>query len=148
MIGVYPNEEFEMLVDEAMARPVVSCDAESSLAAAARLMIDEEHGALPVVLHGSLIGIITERDILRAVADGRSPAEVTVNELMTPDPDSLEPDVDVTDAADWMLAAGYRHLPVVDDGKVLGMVSMKDIMWALADGNRCLRERIHNGAGH
>lgn len=134
-----------MLVNETMGGPVDTCAADATLAQAARQMTDEEHGALPVTLHGRLIGIITERDILRAIAEGRSPKEAKVSELMTPNPDSLEPDVDVTDAADWMLAAGYRHLPVVSDGQVLGMVSMKDIMWALTGGTKGLQGRFDNG---
>jgi CBS domain-containing protein len=60
---------------------------------------------------------------------------------MTPEPDSLEPDVEVADAALWMLAAGYRHLPVVTDGQVIGMLSIKDIMWALTGDDRGLHER-------
>lgn len=125
-----------MLVNEALGRPASTCKQDASLAQAARLMVDEDHGALPVTIHGYLIGIITERDVLRAVADGRSPDGTTVGQLMTPDPDSLEPDMDVKCAAHLMLAAGYMHLPVADEGKVLGMVSMKDITWALTEGTR------------
>ena len=52
---------------------------------------------------------------------------------MTPDPDSLTPDVDAADAADWLMATGYRHLPVVEEGQLLGIVSIKDVLWALKD---------------
>jgi CBS domain-containing protein len=58
-----------------------------------------------------------------------------VKYLMTPDPDYLESDVNVEDAAAWMLAAGYRHLPVVEDGQVLGILSVKDVLWALTGEN-------------
>lgn len=134
-----------MLVNETMGGPVDTCTADATLAQAARRMTDEGHGALPVTSHGRLVGIITERDVLRAVADRRSPDKTKVSQLMTPDPDSLEPDVDVVDAADWMLAAGYRHLPVVSAGQVVGMVSIKDILWALTGETNGLRGRFDNG---
>jgi CBS domain-containing protein len=98
-------------------------------------MADDDQGAMAVTLHGSLIGIITESDVLRSVGRGENPGGVKVKYLMTPDPDHLGPDVRVEDAADWMLAAGYRHLPVVEDGQVLGILSVKDVLWALAGGS-------------
>ncbi len=134
-----------MLVSEAMGGPVETCAADATMAQAAERMTNADHGALPVTWHGRLIGIITERDILKAVARGSNPKETKVSELMTPDPDSLEPDVSVEDAASWMLAAGYRHLPVVDNGEILGILSMKDVMWALTDGTEGTRVRSNNG---
>lgn len=64
---------------------------------------------------------------------------------MTPNPDSMEPDVKVEEAANWMLAAGYRHLPVVADGEILGIVSMKDVMWALTGGTEGKSRGSSNG---
>lgn len=123
-----------MLVREAMSGPVDTCAANLTVAAAARRMIDGDHGAMPVTSHGFLIGIITERDILKSVGLGNDADLTEVNELMTLDPDYLEPDISVEDAAEWMLAAGYRHLPVAEDGKILGMLSIKDVLWALTGG--------------
>ena len=113
---------------------VDTCGADVTLAQAAKRMTDENHGAMPIALHGFLIGIITERDILKSVGLGNDPDQTTVNDLMTPDPDFLEPDVSVEDAAEWMLATGYRHLPVVEDGKILGILSIKDVLWAITGG--------------
>jgi len=131
-----------MLVSEAMGGPVDTCTKESTLAEAAGRMTVEGHGALPVTLHDRLIGIITERDMVRALAEHRNPETTSVGEFMTPDPDSLEPDVEVADAAIWMLAAGYRHLPVVTDGRVVGILSIKDIMWALTGDDRGSQESV------
>jgi CBS domain-containing protein len=103
-------------------------------------MVRDEHGALVIAAHDYLVGIISERDIVRAIAEGRDADTAKVSEYMTPDPDFLEPDVDVTDAAEWMLAAGYRHLPVAEGEKVLGIVSIKDIMWAIT-GEAGVRNR-------
>ena len=76
-------------------------------------------------------GILTERDILQVVAAGGECDVETVSGWMTLYPDSFSPDMEVREAADWMLAAGYRHLPVVDSGHLIGMASIKDILWAL-----------------
>jgi CBS domain-containing protein len=123
-----------MLVREAMGGPVDTCSADTTISQAAKKMAAEEHGAMPVTQDGLLIGIITERDVLKSVGLGNNPDLTLVRELMTPDPDYLEPEVSIEDAADWMLAAGYRHLPVVEDGNVLGILSVKDVLWALTGG--------------
>ena len=88
-------------------------------------------GAVLVLHDGHVAGIFTERDVLRLVASGGDPVVETVAAWMTMYPDSFLPDMDVKEAADWMLAAGYRHLPVVEEGALIGMASIKDILWAL-----------------
>jgi CBS domain-containing protein len=103
----------------------------ATVAEAAECMQQEEVGSLAVLEDGDLAGIITERDVVLCVAEGEGPSEEVVADWMTPYPDSFLPDMDVKEAADWMLAAGYRHLPVVDNGVLLGMASIKDILWAL-----------------
>ena len=135
-----------MLVREAMGGPVDTCGLDVTVAQVAKRMMKQDHGAMPVAVHGFLVGIITERDILKSVSVGNDPYVTTVNDLMTPDPDYLEPDVTVEDAAEWMLAAGYRHLPVAEDGKILGMVSIKDVLWALTGGTEgAVGARSRNG---
>lgn len=88
-------------------------------------------GSLAVMADGEFSGIFTERDVLRMVASGEDAATEPVSDWMTMYPDSFQPDMDVKEAADWMLAAGYRHLPVMDEGRLIGMASIKDILWAL-----------------
>lgn len=100
---------------------------------AAKYMIDDNVGSLAVVDDGELVGIITERDFLRAVAQGTLRG-AKVADLMTPRPDSLDVEVSVREAAEWMVAAGYRHLPVLDGTRLVGMVSVKDVVWALLEG--------------
>jgi CBS domain-containing protein len=100
---------------------------------AARTLSANEVGALAVVREGQLIGILSERDIIRACAQGTDLDDTGTDEWMTREPDSLAPDMTVAAAAGWMLAAGYRHLPVVDGADLIGMVSIKDILWALTE---------------
>lgn len=88
-------------------------------------------GSLAVLDDGDFSGIFTERDVLGVVAGGGDCTVETVAGWMTLYPDSFSPEMPVKEAADWMLAAGYRHLPVVDDNKLIGMASIKDILWAL-----------------
>ena len=109
------------------------CGPDLTISAAAHTMVNEGIGSIGVVDRGRLIGIFTERDALRVVADGSDPDEQVVADWMTPDPDVLSPQVEVEDAAEWLLATGYRHLPVVEDGALLGIVSIKDILWALRE---------------
>lgn len=108
------------------------CGPDVTMQEAAVVMDEQVIGSLGVVDRGRLIGILTDRDILRFVARG-APLSEKVREWMTPEPDALAPDVDVADAADWLLATGYRHLPVVEGGKLLGVVSIKDVLWALKE---------------
>jgi CBS domain-containing protein len=100
---------------------------------AIRLMSYRDVGALAVVRDRRLVGILTERDVLRACADEADLDVVQIGDWMTRDPDALDPDMTVGEAAEWMLAAGYRHLPILDGVSVVGMVSIKDILWGLTE---------------
>ncbi|HEX6946482.1 MAG TPA: CBS domain-containing protein [Acidimicrobiia bacterium] len=125
-----------MQVNELISAEVASCTPDTTLTEAAKLMVAHETGSLAVVDgDGDLIGIVTERDVLELIADEGDPEITSVSEVMTPDPDYLEPDVDVRYAADWMLAAGYRHLLVRNEsGKLLGVLSIKDVLWGVTQG--------------
>jgi CBS domain-containing protein len=90
-------------------------------------------GSLAVVEGLRLLGLITERDIRRAVVNGTD-LDSPVSAVMSDDPDTFDPDLDVWDAASWIAESGYRHLPVVgDDGDLLGVVSIRDLLKALVD---------------
>lgn len=123
-----------MRVSELIGGPVYTCTEETDVREAARQMLADDVGSLAVVSDETLVGIITERDIVREFAESASGTR-RVSDVMTPDPDSLAPDIDVDDAAAWMMGAGYRHLPVVDGGRLVGMVSIKDVLWALTGPN-------------
>lgn len=96
---------------------------------AARRMRLFKIGAIVVVDgQGRVIGIVTERDITwRVVADGQDPAKVLLGDIMTRNPDTLAPDDTAHDALEMMRMCGYRHLPVVGGGRLVGMVSVRDL---------------------
>ncbi|HET8740042.1 MAG TPA: CBS domain-containing protein [Acidimicrobiia bacterium] len=109
------------------------CGPDTTLVEAAKAMEGSDLGSLAVVEGMELLGLITERDIRKAVADGTD-LQTPVSELMSDDPDTFDPDLDVWDAASWIAESGYRHLPVVDDeGALLGVVSIRDLLKALVD---------------
>src|SRR5690606_9532844 len=102
---------------------------------AAKLMVANDAGSLAVLSDDELVGIVTERDLLKVMADPSRGDDTRVGQVMTPNPDALDGDVDVSYAADWMLAAGYRHLPVVvSSNKPLGIISIKDVLWGVTQG--------------
>ena len=122
-----------MIVQELIGGQAVSVEPTATLRDAVKQMTGSEVGALVVQKDSQIVGIITERDILGACAEDVDLAAVPVADWMTRDPDSLGPEMTVAAAADWMLAAGYRHLPVVDGTEIMGMVSIKDILWGLTE---------------
>lgn len=109
------------------------CGPDTTLLEAAAAMEGSDLGSLAVVEGMDLLGLVTERDIRRAVAAGTE-LESAVSEVMSDEPDTFDPDLDVWDAASWIAESGYRHLPVVDDdGSLLGVVSIRDLLRALVD---------------
>jgi CBS domain-containing protein len=98
----------------------------------ARIMLDRDVAAVAVVDRTGLVGICTERDLARSLAEGCDD-DTVVDDVMTSSPDTVGPDVDIADAASWMLETGYRHLPVVEDGELLGIIDVRDVLWALID---------------
>jgi signal-transduction protein with cAMP-binding, CBS, and nucleotidyltransferase domain len=98
------------------------------LADAAARMQDNQVGSLAVLAGRDLVGILTERDLARAVAWGADPKVTTVAEYMTTQPMSVELDTDVHEVVLAMLELECRHLPVVEAGAVVGMVSIRDLL--------------------
>ncbi len=103
---------------------------ETTILDVATVMLEHRTGAVAVVDRTGIIGICTDRDMARAVADGRD-LTTPVAHCMTASPDVVGPDVPVIEIATWMLETGYRHLPVVEDGELLGIVDSRDVLWAL-----------------
>jgi CBS domain-containing protein len=107
---------------------ILSAGANEDLAEVAARMQFHEVGALLVFRHGLMEGIITERDLMCAVADGADPATATVERYMTRDPVTVTPETEVAAAAALMLQLGASHLPVMEAGEVVGMLSARDLL--------------------
>jgi len=118
----------DMLVSEIMSTPVVTATAAESVATAAARMREQGVGSVVVVDGSRASGILTERDLVRLAARGADPAADAVAAWMTSDPDCVAPDVDATTAFARLAEHGYRHIPVVDGDRLVGIVSMRDVM--------------------
>ncbi|MFP5333304.1 MAG: cyclic nucleotide-binding/CBS domain-containing protein [Acidimicrobiia bacterium] len=110
------------------------CGPDTSLVDVSRSMAERGHGSVAIIDGRRLAGILTERDLVRAVAEGVDLASTPVRDRMAADPDTFEPDTDVFEAAMFLLESGYRHLPVVEDGNLLGVVSLRDLLGAVLAG--------------
>ena len=118
-----------MRVKDCMTKQVISVGAGEPVSVAARLMARYNLGALPVRgAEGQLEGMLTDRDIvLRCIAAERSPKAVRVREVMTRSVAAAAPDTDATAAAGIMAARQVRRLPVTEEGRLVGMVSLADL---------------------
>jgi CBS domain-containing protein len=114
-------------VGEIMSKDLITVGPDATVAEAATIMGEHHAGSALVMESDSLSGIFTERDIVRALGEQFDAAGHPVSHWMTRDPVTIDADADVHDALDRMLSGGFRHLPVVRDGKVAGLVSMRDL---------------------
>lgn len=126
--------ERTLVPDVVNGQSLVTLPSSASVLEAARLMAERRLGAILVLDQGALTGIVTERDIaVRVVAAGRDPARTRLGAVMTPDPDTLKPGATVRAALDLMARRGYRHLPVKQGKKLVGMVSIRDLYRCVVD---------------
>ena len=120
------------LVADHMTRSLLSVDAEATLGEAAARMAERGVGAVVILEGDTIAAILTERDVMKAVAAGKD-GSASVTDWMTRHPDTIEPDDTTDHAASLMIHGGFRHLPVVEDGKVVGIVSIRDLMRVALD---------------
>lgn len=107
---------------------------ENSVADAVALMSEQHIGAVMVVRSGGLVGIFTERDVVtRVVHPGRDPQRTPLGEVMTEKPKTIAPRTTAGEALELMSRLGCRHLPVVDDHEIVGMVSVRDLFGAVRE---------------
>ena len=115
-----------MLNDE--TDEIHSVEADALVVECVRKMTDKKIGALTVMDGGKLVGIFTERDALsRVLAAGRDPRDTRVVEVMTTDPHCVSPEMTVGDAMELVTKRGFRHLPIVENGKVQALLSNRDL---------------------
>ncbi len=110
-------------------RPLFHVSSSDKVRDVARRMSEKNIGAIAVVDSGKLVGIFSERDIMsRVVAQGLNPETTAVAEVMTKDIVVGEPGEDIEEALKKMHAVGCRHLPIVDKGNLVGMISIRDLL--------------------
>lgn len=118
-----------MKVRQAMTAPAITISPEESVAVASRTLTHYNIGMLPVcAADGRLQGVLTDRDIVtRCLAGGRDPAQTAVRDIMTTQVRSVSPDMETSAAAHLMGSQQIRRLPVLDQGKLCGMISLGDL---------------------
>lgn len=127
-----------MTVSEAMHKSVEALSPEASVSALAQSMKSHDIGIVPILDQEKLVGVVTDRDIVvRALANGLDPAKVKARDLMSRNVVSCSPDEPLKKAAKRMAKAQIRRLPVVNDGRLVGMLSMGDITQAIDDDDDC-----------
>lgn len=122
-----------MKVSEIMTKATVTDAAQDSLQEAAARMWNAQTGSLLVMEGEHLLGIVTERDVLRAIAHGMDPQQVPVKDLMRTDVITVGPQTTLKEAAKLMATKWIRHLPVVEGSRVVGILSQRDLTGVLAE---------------
>jgi len=115
-----------------MSRDLLTVSPGDSLSEVAQRMVERDVGAVLVMDGSDLSGILTERDVLRAVAAGIE-EQTVVSDWMTRDPDTMAPDDTTQHAAVLMIHGGFRHLPLMEGSEVVGMLSIRDLMRVVLD---------------
>ena len=120
-------------VSDAMRSDFIEVAPEDTLGEVAQKMVEAKTGAVAVLDYGRLIGILTERDMLKAMAGRVLTSDARAREWMTADPITATPDTPLEEAQATMLENGFRHLPVMESSRVVGIVSLRRIAAVLAD---------------
>jgi CBS domain-containing protein len=135
-------------VADIMTAAAVSDAADDSLAQASAKMWREKTGSLLVMEEDKIAGIVTERDVLRSVAEGLEPRSTSLSQVMTREVVTISPDTALKDAAEIMFQKWFRHLPVVAaNGNVVGMISLRDLLTLVAE-SMDEPETLHALTGH
>ena len=120
------------VVSNHMSSDILTVPADERLADAAKRMVERGVGAVLVLSGDRLEGILTERDLMKAVAAGYS-EDAKVGDWMTRHPETIEADDSTGHAAALMIHGGFRHLPLVEGDDVVGMLSIRDLMRVVLD---------------
>ena len=114
-------------VREVMSETLFTVSPSTTVGEAVALMAQHRVGSMLVLDNTRLAGIFTERDTVRAISNSHDAPSHEVSSWMTHEPVTVSPDEHVEDALKTMLDRGFRHLPVVQDGEVIGIVSIRDL---------------------
>ena len=132
-VSVRPRTRSHHRVATVMSWPISTVDHDASVEEVAEALSADELGAVLVLSDGALVGILSERDVVRHVAAGANLAHLKAGEAMTGDVITAQVDDTVLDAARVMSEAVVRHLPVLDGSSIAGVVSVRDLLDVLVD---------------
>jgi CBS domain-containing protein len=121
------------MIGNVMRVRVVTVEPTDSARTGVLRMLEEQVGSVAVCDGGRLVGIFTERDVLRLAGEGVSLDDVRIGDVMTTELTKVSPDTSIVDAAGLMGARRIRHLPVVEDDRLLGLVGIRDVLGALVE---------------
>ncbi len=121
----------DVTAEQVMTRRFVSVEPEDTIGEVAQKLSAADAGSALVVEFGHLIGILTSRDVIHAIAERVHPSEARVREWMTAEPATVGPDASADEAARIMLAGGYHHLPVTDQSRPVGVIGLRAVIGAL-----------------
>jgi CBS domain-containing protein len=124
----------DLCAGEVMTRSFLAVAPEDTLGEVAERMVAADAGSALVAEYGRLTGILTSRDVLRAIAARVHPSEGRMREWMTAEPVTAFRDMPGYDAAHAMLAGGFHHLPVVEDERPIGVVGLRSVIGSLKLG--------------
>ncbi|MDP7242117.1 MAG: CBS domain-containing protein [Rhodospirillales bacterium] len=128
-------QQLRIMPDIIQNQTITSLSATRSVLEGAKLMAEKNVAAIIIVNDGKLSGIVTERDLTQCVlAKGLDAKKTSIGDIMTKDPDTLSPGDSALDALELMSVRNYRHLPVVENGEVVGMVSIRDLYSTVKKG--------------
>jgi CBS domain-containing protein len=124
----------EMQAKDIMSADVKTVSPEATFQEVATLLHESAISSVVVMDGDRLAGIVTERDLVNLVADGRDPRTTKVTDRMTTNVDTVGSRTDIAEAAEHMARLRIRHLPIVDDGRVVGIISIRDLTnWAVQE---------------
>lgn len=116
------------IIRDIMSADVFVTDPDATLTQVADAMLRRRFGSAVVSSGSMILGILTERDLLRAAAAGADVTSARVSEWMTADPITAEPTMDADEAIEVLMSHGFRHLPVLEGGALVGLVSLRDLV--------------------
>jgi CBS domain-containing protein len=134
MVTSGTREEDKMKVSEVYWPSVIWVSPGQPLQKAARRMREFDISCVVVMEHGELLGVLTDHDLLRAMADGVDPAAADVADYMTSGPVTVDASAEISVAAAAMIRSRSRHMPVVEHGSLVGMLSARDVLIEAANG--------------
>ncbi len=142
--GIHSREiEKEVSVAEVMNKAVIVMDINSDIPTIAREMISRDAGSVIITENGKAMGIITERDFVKGiVTEDRKPGEVKASELLSTPLMTVEPETSIVEASEIMLKANIKRLPVLENGRIVGVISNTDILMVTPGLNTILKELI------